>query len=161
MNTYVALCAVGAEKILGNELKLLGYKLDGNAPGRVSFIGDEDALYRANYCLRTSDRVYLQMAKYKASDFDELFDGCYSINWQNYFKKNVRVVVDKVRCHKSSSIVYSIADRIGLFINFLPRFRRLGVLVVHHDIGIVGINTQNSTLGRFYQIVAVRNITKN
>lgn len=101
MNTYVALCAVGAEKILGNELKLLGYKLDGNAPGRVSFIGDEDALYRSNYCLRTSDRVYLQMAKYKASDFDELFDGCYSINWQNYFKKNVRVVVDKVRCHKS------------------------------------------------------------
>ena len=96
MNTYVALCAVGAEKILGNELKLLGYKLDGNAPGRVAFTGDDDALYRANYCLRTSDRVYLQMAKYKASDFDELFDGCYAVNWQDYFKKNVRVVVDKV-----------------------------------------------------------------
>ena len=101
MNTYVALCAVGAEKILGNELKLLGYRLDGNAPGRVFFIGDEDALYRANYCLRTSDRVYLQMAKYKALDFDELFDGCYSVDWQDYFKKNVRIVVDKVRCHKS------------------------------------------------------------
>lgn len=35
MNTLVALCAVGAEKILGNEIKLLGYKLSGNAPGRV------------------------------------------------------------------------------------------------------------------------------
>jgi len=101
MNTYVALCAVGAEKILGNELKLLGFKLDGNKPGRVSFIGNEDALYRANYCLRTSDRVYLQMAKYQAEDFDSLFDGCYRIAWQDYFNKDVRVVVDKVRTYKS------------------------------------------------------------
>ena len=32
MNTLVAMCAVGAEKILGNELKLLGYKRVSNAP---------------------------------------------------------------------------------------------------------------------------------
>ena len=38
MNTLVALCAVGAEKILGNEIKHLGYKLESNAPGRVSFL---------------------------------------------------------------------------------------------------------------------------
>lgn len=101
MNTYVALCAVGAEKILGNEIKLLGYKLAGNAPGRVSFTGDENAVYWANLCLRTSDRVYLQMAKYGAEDFDELFDGCYAVNWQDYFRKDVRVVVDKVRTYKS------------------------------------------------------------
>ena len=101
MNTYVALCAVGAEKILGNELKFLGCKLAGNAPGRVTFTGDNDTLYRANYCLRTSDRVYLQMASYRASDFDELFDGCYAVNWQDYFRKDVRVVVDKVRTYKS------------------------------------------------------------
>ena len=48
MHTLVALCAVGAEKILGNEIKHLGYKLESNAPGRVSFLGDEDALFRAN-----------------------------------------------------------------------------------------------------------------
>ena len=45
MNKYVALCAVGAERILGNEIKQLGYKLAGNAPGRVCFLGDSDALY--------------------------------------------------------------------------------------------------------------------
>ncbi|MFA6938275.1 MAG: class I SAM-dependent RNA methyltransferase [Treponema sp.] len=101
MNNYVALCAVGAEKVLGNELKFLGYKLSDNAPGRVSFTGDEQALYRANLCLRTSDRVYIQMAKYHAEDFDQLFDGCYKVNWQDYFKKDVRVVVDKVRTYKS------------------------------------------------------------
>ncbi len=101
MNTYVALCAVGAEKVLGNELKLLGCKLEGNKPGRVIFTGNEDTLYRANYCLRTADRVYLQMAKYQAGDFDSLFDGCYKVAWQDYFNKDVRVVVDKVRTYKS------------------------------------------------------------
>lgn len=101
MNTLVALCAVGAEKILGNEIKLLGYKLEGNAPGRVVFTGDDDALYRANLCLRTADRVYLQMASYTAQDFDALFDGVYNADWQLYLKKDSRVVVDKVRTHKS------------------------------------------------------------
>ena len=66
MNTLVALCAVGAEHVLGNEIKHLGYRLAGNAPGRVYFFGDEDALFRANLCLRTADRVFLQVASYKA-----------------------------------------------------------------------------------------------
>jgi putative N6-adenine-specific DNA methylase len=101
MNTLVALCAVGAEKILGNEIKQLGYKLTDNAPGRVSFLGDDDALFRANLCLRTADRVYLQLASYPAGDFDELFDGAYDIEWQDYFKKDTRVVVDKVRTYRS------------------------------------------------------------
>ncbi|MCR5623414.1 MAG: class I SAM-dependent RNA methyltransferase [Treponema sp.] len=102
MITYVALCAVGAERILGNEIKLLGYKLAGNTPGRVAFTGDEDAMYRANFCLRTSDRVYIQMASYDAPDFDALFEGCYAAPWQEYLKVNSRVHVDKVRTYRSS-----------------------------------------------------------
>lgn len=101
MNTLVALCAVGAEKILGNEIKILGYKLLGNAPGRVFFEGDNDALFRANLCLRTADRVYLLVARYKAEDFDQLFDGVYAVEWQDFFKKDSKVTVDKVRTYKS------------------------------------------------------------
>lgn len=101
MNKLVALCAVGAEKILGNEIKHLGYKLEGNRPGRVTFIGDDDALFRSNLCLRTADRVYLQMAEYNASNFDELYDGCYAVAWQDFLKKDSRVVIDKVRVYKS------------------------------------------------------------
>ncbi|MCQ2241933.1 class I SAM-dependent RNA methyltransferase [Treponema sp.] len=121
--TYVALCAVGAEKILGNEIKHLGYSLlDKHAPGRVTFSGDIDAMYRANYCLRTSDRVYIQLAEYKAYNFDELFEGCYKINWQDYLKKTARVIVDKVRVHGSklnsehsiqSMILKSIYTKLG------------------------------------------------
>jgi len=101
MNTLVALCAVGAERILGNEIKHLGYKLNGNAPGRVSFLGDDDALFKANLCLRTADRVYLQLAEYDALDFDALYDGTYAINWQDFLRKDSRVIVDKVRTYKS------------------------------------------------------------
>lgn len=101
MNNLVALCAVGTEKILGNELKMFGYKLNGNAPGRVFFVGDDDALFRANLCLRTADRVYLELARYHAEDFDELFDGVYSVSWQEFFRKDSKVVVDKVRTYKS------------------------------------------------------------
>ena len=76
MNTLVALCPIGAEKILGNEIKKLGYSLvDMGSPrplGRVAFLGDDDALFRSNLCLRTADRVYLQLASYKAEDFDAL-----------------------------------------------------------------------------------------
>ena len=101
MNTLVALCAVGAERILGNEIKHLGYKLKSNAPGRVSFFGDDDALFKTNLCLRTADRVYLQLAEYDALDFDALYDGTYAVNWQDFLNKDSRVVVDKVRTYKS------------------------------------------------------------
>ena len=101
MNTLVALCAVGAERILGNEIKHLGYKLNGTAPGRVSFFGDDDALFKANLCLRTADRVYLQLAEYDAFDFDALYDGTYAVNWQDFLRKDSRIIVDKVRSYKS------------------------------------------------------------
>lgn len=108
MNILVALCAVGAEKILGNEIKHLGYKLAGGEDtknaglrGRVAFYGDDNALFRANLCLRTADRVYLQLASYNATDFDQLFDGAYTIPWQDFLRKDSRIVVDKVRTRKS------------------------------------------------------------
>ncbi len=103
MNILVALCAIGAEKIVGNELKLLGYALDNSQklPGRVFFLGDDDALFRANLCLRTADRVYLQMAHFRSDDFDSLFEGVRAVDWQDVFFKNSKIVVDKVRSHKS------------------------------------------------------------
>lgn len=103
MNTYAALCAVGAEHVLGNELKHLGLKLEGNAPGRVFFSGgdDFDAVYKTNFCLRTADRVYIQVAKYRADNFDSLFEGCMRAPWQDFLRKDSKVVVDKVRVYKS------------------------------------------------------------
>ncbi|MGP1587428.1 MAG: THUMP domain-containing class I SAM-dependent RNA methyltransferase [Treponemataceae bacterium] len=101
MNTLVALCTVGAEKILANEIKILGYKTLGSSVGRVFFTCDDAGLYRSNLCLRTADRIFLQLASFVAEDFDQLFDGVNAVNWQDFLKKDSRIVVDKVRVYKS------------------------------------------------------------
>ena len=101
MINLVALCAIGVEKILGNEIKLLGYTLKAQEPGRVYFEGTEDALYTANLWLRTADRVLLQMAEFECLNFDSLYEGIFNVNWQDYFNKNVKVVIEKVRIHSS------------------------------------------------------------
>jgi len=101
MITLVALCALGAEKILGNEIKRLGYKPISNAPGRVTYTCDQNGMFRSNLCLRTADRVYLQVAQFKAEDFDTLFEGIQAVNWQDFFTKDSKITIDKVRSHHS------------------------------------------------------------
>ena len=125
MITLVAPCAIGAEKILSNELRQLEFTPISTAIGRVVFtmeragtrISDNPlsldshnpviqdsvdeqelrALYQSNYKLRTADRVYLQLATIPCRDFIDLFEGVRAIRWQDWFKRDVRVVVDKVR----------------------------------------------------------------
>ncbi len=112
MMTFVAPCAIGAEKILANELKQLGFSPVGSAVGRVAFTrsvqdGSEDdiadlaAAYRANLWLRTADRVYAQLGSFNAPDFDALFGGTRAIRWEDWFSRDIRVVVDKVRTRAS------------------------------------------------------------
>ncbi|HPA11299.1 MAG TPA: class I SAM-dependent RNA methyltransferase [Treponemataceae bacterium] len=129
MITLVAPCAIGAEKILSNELRQLEFTPISTAIGRVVFtmeragtrISDNPlsldshnpviqdsvdeqelrALYQSNYKLRTADRVYLQLATIPCRDFNDLFEGVRAIRWQDWFKRDVRVVVDKVRIKSS------------------------------------------------------------
>lgn len=120
MMTFVAPCAIGAEKILANELKQLGYATAGSSIGRVAFTRiadgagnipensaaapDRDDLvsaYGANLRLRTADRVYAALASFPAPAFDALFEGVRAVAWEDWFPRNVRVVVDKVRTRAS------------------------------------------------------------
>lgn len=117
MMTFVAPCAIGAEKVLANELKQLGFvpvvrDRGPAAVGRVAFTPSADdaalgetgclaAAYRANLSLRTADRIYVELASFPCADFEALFDGVKAVRWQDWFKKDVRVVVDKVRTHAS------------------------------------------------------------
>ena len=85
MTTLAALCAIGTEKILANEIKKLGFTTCGKETGRVLFLCPEDELFTPNLCLRTADRIYLQAGTFTAEDFDALFEGVYGINWQDFF----------------------------------------------------------------------------
>lgn len=100
--TYVALCAIGAEHTLGQELKKLGIKTNGNKKGRVYFLGGEETLYQAALNLRCCDKIFLVLKEFNATDFDALFGGVSGINYEDYFFRNTKVVIDKVRIHKST-----------------------------------------------------------
>ena len=52
--------------------------------GRLSFCGGAEMIAAANLNLRTVERVMLLLARYKATTFDELFDGVYSIPWEEF-----------------------------------------------------------------------------
>jgi len=104
MDDFLALCSVGCEPILTNELKLSGFSPYNRTVGRVFFSSEEDlltTLFKANYFLRTTDRIFLILAKKKITDFDSFFSLLHSIEWENFFNKTSKIVLDKVSVFKS------------------------------------------------------------
>ena len=80
--TLVAPCFFGTESTLHFEVKRLGAQNIQVTDGRVRFEGNAALVAAANINLRTAERVLLLLASYKAATFDELFDGCYRIPWE-------------------------------------------------------------------------------
>ena len=50
--------------------------------GRIAFTGGPEIIAAANLNLRCAERVLLLLKSYTATTFDELFDGVYSIPWE-------------------------------------------------------------------------------
>lgn len=80
--TLVAPCFFGTESTLHFEIKRLGAQNIQVTDGRIAFQGGADLIAAANLNLRTAERVLVQLASYRAMTFDELFDGCYRIPWE-------------------------------------------------------------------------------
>lgn len=80
--TLVAPCFFGTESTLSFEVKRIGAQNVKVTDGRVAFEGDAALIAAANLNLRTAERVLLLLKTYHATTFDELFDGVYSIPWE-------------------------------------------------------------------------------
>ena len=80
--TLVAPCFFGTESTLSFEVKRLGAQDVKVTDGRVAFSGDAGLIAAANLNLRTAERVLLLLKTFPAKTFDELFDGVYSIPWE-------------------------------------------------------------------------------
>ena len=80
--TMVAPCFFGTESTLNFEVKRLGAQNIQVTDGRVAFEGDAAMIAAANLNLRTAERVLLLLKTFPAATFDELFDGVYSIPWE-------------------------------------------------------------------------------
>ena len=91
--TMVAPCFFGTESTLNFEVKRLGAQNIQVTDGRVAFQGGADIIAAANLNLRTAERVLLLLATYKATTFDELFDGCYNIAWEELLPADAATVL--------------------------------------------------------------------
>ena len=117
MKTYelVVPCHFGLEAVLKREIYDLGYEIDRVEDGRITFTGDEEAICRANIFLRTAERVLIQVGRFHAETFEELFQGIKSLPWEKYIPENGKFWVKKASSIKSKlfspSDIQSIAKK--------------------------------------------------
>ena len=97
----LAPCHFGLEAVLKKEILDLGYEISQVEDGRVTFLGDDEAICRANVFLRTAERVLLKVGSFPAGTFEELFQGTKSIPWEEYIPKDGKFWVAKASSIKS------------------------------------------------------------
>lgn len=85
--TYQAPCHFGLESILAGELQRLGAENVRAENGKVIFEGGFELMARANICLRTAERVLIQLAVFPATTFEELFQGVKQIPLEDFIGK--------------------------------------------------------------------------
>lgn len=98
---YIAPCHFGLEAVLKKEIQLLGYEIISVEDGKVTFAGGIDAICRANIFLRTAERVLLKVGQFKATTFEELFQGTKQIPWEEFFESDSKFYVAKASSVKS------------------------------------------------------------
>jgi len=89
------------EAVLKREIIDIGYEISKVEDGRVYFLGDDEAIVRANLWLRTTERVLINVGSFKADTYDELFEKTKAIDWSEYLTKDAKFWVSKASSVKS------------------------------------------------------------
>ncbi|PJJ29606.1 THUMP domain-containing class I SAM-dependent RNA methyltransferase [Lacrimispora celerecrescens] len=97
----IAPCHFGMEAVLKREITDLGYDIASVEDGRVTFIGDDEAICRANVFLRTAERVLLKVGSFHAESFEELFQGTKAVCWEDFIPQDGKFWVAKASSIKS------------------------------------------------------------
>lgn len=97
----IAPCHFGLEAVLKREIQNLGYKIIQVEDGKVTFAGDESAIVRTNIFLRTTERILIKIGSFKASTFDELFEGTKALPWEQFIPEDGKFWVAKATSIKS------------------------------------------------------------
>ena len=100
-------CLFGLEGLAGDELRRLNIENVRVENGRVLFSGGADAMAKANICLRTGERVLLVLAEFEAKTFEELFQGVYRTNLEDFIPKDGQF---PVKGHCLNSQLMSVPD---------------------------------------------------
>lgn len=86
--------AFGQEQTTKRQLFSLGFEKAPADNGRILVEGNWQDIAKLNLFLRSGERVLIQLAKFPATTFDELYEGVYSIPWENYLSIDSKILMD-------------------------------------------------------------------
>ena len=97
----IAPCHFGLEAVLKKEIIDLGYEISRVEDGKVTFLGDAEAICRANIFLRTTERILLKVGSFTATSFEELFQETKALPWEDFIPADGKFWVKKANSVKS------------------------------------------------------------
>lgn len=106
----------GLEEVLEAELTALGANDIQIGRRMVSFSGDKEMMYKANFCLRTAIRILKPIKHFTAQDADEVYEQIKAIHWEDYLSVDNSFAIDAVvfseEFRHSKFVSYRIKDAI-------------------------------------------------
>ena len=100
-------CLFGLEGLAADELRRMDAQAVAAENGRVYFSGDEAMLARANLRLRVGERVLLELGRFEAKSFDDLFEQTRALPWEQWIPKDAAF---PVAGHSLNSRLFSVSD---------------------------------------------------
>lgn len=100
-------CVFGLESIVADELRRMDMQNVRAENGRVFFSGGFEEMARANIRLRCAERVLIRLGSFRASTFDELFEGTKALAWETLLPQDAEF---PVKGHSIQSKLTSIPD---------------------------------------------------
>ncbi len=112
----VAKTLQGLEDVLAVELEALGAKDIAKGLRMVSFTGDKEMMYKANFCLRTALRILKPIKTFTANDADDVYQAVRQIEWSDHLDLKTSFAVDSVVYSEdfkhSKFVAYKVKDAI-------------------------------------------------
>lgn len=112
----IAKTFMGLEPILAQELTQLGANNVQIGRRMVSFTGDKELMYRANFQLHTAIRILKTIKHFKARSAEDVYEAVKQIEWQKYILDGKTFAVDSVvyseEFRNSRFVTYKVKDAI-------------------------------------------------
>ena len=112
----IAKTFMGLEPVLAKELTQLGAENVQIGRRMVSFTGDKEMMYRANFQLHTAIRILKPIKHFKALSADDVYEGVKAVDWTQYLDLNTTFAVDSVvfseEFRHSKFVAYKVKDAI-------------------------------------------------
>ena len=118
MNEFelIAKTFMGLEPVLAKELIQMGANNVQTGRRMVSFTGDKEMMYRANFQLHTAIRILKPISHFKARSADDVYNEVKKIDWSKIIEKGKTFSVDSVvyseEFRNSRFVTYKVKDAI-------------------------------------------------